>query len=120
MNDLIAWIPFSTNYRKRRRSMAKLELAAKPGQHDIVMSRQFAAPRELVFKAFTDAALIPKWWGPSSVTTTVDQMDVRMGGIWRYVQRDAEGNEYGFHGVYHEVVRPERLVFTFEWEGLPG
>jgi uncharacterized protein YndB with AHSA1/START domain len=47
-------------------------------------------------------------------------MDVRMGGIWRYVQRDTDGNEYGFRGVYHDVVAPERLVYTFEWEGMPG
>ena len=100
--------------------MGKLKLAAEPGKHDIVMSREFAAPRELVFKAFTDATLIPKWWGPTRITTTVDKMDVRMGGIWRYVHRDAEGNENGFRGVYHEIVSPERLVFTFEWEGLPG
>lgn len=100
--------------------MAKLKLVAEPGKHNIVMSREFNAPRELVFKAFTDAALIPKWWGPARLTTTVDKMDVRMGGIWRYVQRDTDGNEFGFHGVYHDVAAPERLVFTFEWEGLPG
>jgi uncharacterized protein YndB with AHSA1/START domain len=100
--------------------MAKLKLVAEPGKHDIVMTREFNAPRDLVFKAFTDPTLIPKWWGPTSVTTTVDTMDVRMGGIWRYVQRDADGHEFGFRGVYHHIAAPERLVFTFEWEGLPG
>ncbi|MCI0714205.1 MAG: SRPBCC family protein [Chloroflexi bacterium] len=100
--------------------MAKLKLVAEPDKHEIRMWRDFEAPRELVFKAFTDPTLVPKWWGPYEVTTTVDQMDVRKGGIWRYVQRDDSGNEYGFSGVYHEVVSPERLVFTFEFEGLPG
>jgi uncharacterized protein YndB with AHSA1/START domain len=100
--------------------MTKLNVVAQPGKHDIVMTRAFDAPRELVFKAFTDPTLISKWWGPKDYTTTVDKMDVRMGGIWRYVQHDADGNENGFRGVYHEVVTPERLVFTFEWEGLPG
>jgi uncharacterized protein YndB with AHSA1/START domain len=100
--------------------MTKLNVVAQPGKHDIVMTRAFDAPRELVFKAFTDPTLISKWWGPKDYTTTVDKMDVRMGGIWRYVQHDAQGNENGFRGVYHEVVTPERLVFTFEWEGLPG
>lgn len=101
--------------------MAKqLKVVAEPGKHDIVMTREFDAPRELVFKAFTDPTLIPKWWGPKDYTTTVDKMDVRMGGIWRYVQHDAQGNDNGFRGVYHEIVPPERLVFTFEWEGLPG
>ncbi len=100
--------------------MAKLKLVAEPGKHDILMTREFDAPRELVFKAYTDPSLIPRWWGPKNVTTIVDKMEARMGGIWRYIQRDADGNEFGFHGVYHEVVPPERLVSTFEFEGMPG
>jgi len=100
--------------------MTKLKLIAEPGKQDIMMTREFNAPRDLVFKAFTDPTLIPKWWGPKDYTTTVDKMDVRMGGIWRYVQHDAQGNQNAFRGVYHEVVSPERIVFTFEWEGLPG
>lgn len=100
--------------------MVKLNLIAEPGKLDIQMSREFDAPRELVFKAFTDPALIPRWWGPGSVTTRVDRMEVKPGGSWRYVQREADGSEYGFRGVYHDVVSPERLVFTFEFEGMPG
>lgn len=100
--------------------MAKMKLIAEPGTHAIVTSRDFDAPRELVFKAFTDPTLIPQWWGPRSHTTTVDRMEVRKGGIWRYIQRDADGNEYGFNGVYHEITSPERIVFTFEFEGQPG
>lgn len=84
------------------------------------MTRVFDAPRTLVFKAFTDPTLIPKWWGPRGHTTTVDKMDVKPGGVWRFVERDADGNENAFHGVYREVAAPERLVYTFEWEGLPG
>jgi uncharacterized protein YndB with AHSA1/START domain len=100
--------------------MAKLDLIAEPGKLDILMTREFAAPRELVFRALTDPALIPQWWGPKRHTTTVDKMQVRAGGIWRYVQRDNNGNVYGFYGVYHAIVPPERLVFTFEFEGVPG
>ena len=100
--------------------MSKLNLVAEPGKHEIRMSRDFDAPRELVFKAYTDPTLVPQWWGPKSVTTIVDKMEVRAGGIWRYVQRDADGNEYGFHGVYHSIVSPERVVSTFEFEGMPG
>jgi uncharacterized protein YndB with AHSA1/START domain len=100
--------------------MAKLNLVAEPGKHEIRMSRDFDARRELVFKAFTDPTLIPQWWGPKGLTTVVDKMEVRTGGIWRYVQRDPDGTEYGFHGVYHEVASPERLVYTFEFEGMPG
>ncbi|MCC6615145.1 MAG: SRPBCC family protein [Anaerolineae bacterium] len=100
--------------------MTSLNLVAEPGMHSIVLTREFNAPREVVFKAFTDATLVPKWWGPRYLTTKVDAMDVKFGGVWRYVQRDADGNEYAFRGVYHQITAPERLVFTFEFEGMPG
>jgi uncharacterized protein YndB with AHSA1/START domain len=83
------------------------------------MTRIFDAPRELVFNAYTDPALIARWWGRRAHTTVVDKMQVRPGGQWRYVERGADG-ENGFRGEYREVVPPERLVSTFEWEGLPG
>jgi uncharacterized protein YndB with AHSA1/START domain len=85
---------------------------------EMVMVRSFDAPRELVFKTYTDANLIPQWWGMG--TTVVDKMDVRPGGVWRYVQDDGAGNQYGFNGVYQEVVPPELLSYTFEFEGMPG
>lgn len=100
--------------------MTKLHVIAESGKHAIVMSREFAAPRTLVFRAFTDPALIPRWWGPANVTTKVEQMDVRKGGIWRFVQQDGDGNEYAFNGVYHLIYSPEQLVQTFEVEGMPG
>ena len=100
--------------------MGKLNLVAEPGKHDIRMWRDFDAPRELVFKAYTDPTLVPQWWGPRRLMTVVDKMDVKTGGIWRYVQRDADGNEFAFYGVYHDVVSPERIVCTVEFEGMPG
>jgi uncharacterized protein YndB with AHSA1/START domain len=84
------------------------------------MSRVFDAPRELVFKTYTDPKLIPQWWGPRGITTVVDKMEVRHGGTWRYIQRGADGNEYAFKGVYHESLPPERLVYTLEFEPMPG
>ncbi len=87
---------------------------------ELVITRTFDAPRKLVFHAWTDPNLIPQWWGPKKYTTTVDKMEVRPGGTWRFVQRDAEGNVYAFNGVYREVVSPERLVYTLEFEGMPG
>jgi uncharacterized protein YndB with AHSA1/START domain len=101
-------------------TMTTLDITAEPGTQTIVMTRVFAAPRALVFKAPTDRDLIPKWWGPRRHKTRVDVMDVRPGGSWRYVSRDAEGNEFAFHGVYREIVAPERLAYTFEFEGMPG
>ena len=95
------------------------EIVVEPGSHDIVIKRVFDAPRELVYRVMTDPALVGRWWGPGVLTTEVDVMEVRHGGRWRYVQRDPDGNEYAFRGVYHEV-GPERIIQTFEWEGLPG
>lgn len=100
--------------------MSKLALSAEPGSHGLVMTRTIDAPRDQVFRAYTDAALIPEWFGPHGLTTIVDKLEPRKGGIWRYIHRDAEGNEYAFNGVFHEVVAPERLVYTFEFEPMPG
>jgi len=91
-----------------------------PSDREIVSERVFDAPRERVWAAYTDPELIPEWWGPRRLTTTVDQMDVRRGGAWRFVCRDADGEEQGFRGTYREVTPPERIVQTFEWEGMPG
>jgi uncharacterized protein YndB with AHSA1/START domain len=100
--------------------MKKTILIAEPDKQEIVITRVFDAPREMVFKIMTDPKLIPQWWGPGYLTTTVEKMDVKFGGVWRYVQRSPDGNEYSFKGVYHECASPERLVYTFEFEGLPG
>jgi uncharacterized protein YndB with AHSA1/START domain len=91
-----------------------------PTDREIHIERVFDAPRDRVFAAFTDPELIPAWWGPRDVTTIVDEMDVRAGGRWRFVMRNADGSESGFHGTYREVTPPERIVQTFEWEGMPG
>jgi uncharacterized protein YndB with AHSA1/START domain len=101
------------------RSSGSLTIAL-PSDREIVMTRVFDAPRELVFEAYTDPEAIPQWWGPRAYTTTVEKMDVRPGGAWRFVQRGADGAEHAFNGVYRDVVPPERLVSTFEYEGLPG
>jgi uncharacterized protein YndB with AHSA1/START domain len=100
--------------------MGETEFVIEPGRQDIVITRDFDAPREVVFKALTDPNLIPNWWGPARYETTVDRADVRPGGQWRYVSRDADGTEYGFRGVYHDIVAPDRVVQTFEFEGMPG
>ncbi len=97
----------------------KTTITAEPGKQEILITREFDAPRELVFKAFTDPQLIPQWWGPRNLSTEVDKLDLRPGGQWRFINRDAQGNEYAFHGVYHEVLAPQRIIDTFEFEGLP-
>jgi uncharacterized protein YndB with AHSA1/START domain len=91
-----------------------------PGDRDIRIERIFDAPRDRVFAVYTDPELVPEWWGPRGTTTIVDVMDVRPGGAWRFVGRDADGSETAFRGTYREIAPPERIVQTFEWEGLPG
>lgn len=91
-----------------------------PSDREIVMTRVFDAPRALLFKVFLDPECIPHWWGQRDTTTIVDQMDVRPGGAWRYVQRGPGGEEYAFRGEYREIVPPERIVYTFEFEPMPG
>ena len=100
--------------------MTKTEITVEPGKQEIIITREFDAPPEVVFKAMTDPDLIPRWWGPRMLTTTVEKMDARPGGSWRFVQRDPGGNEYAFHGVYHEVTSPKVIIQTFEFEAVPG
>ncbi len=100
--------------------MSKINFVAEPGKQEIIVTSVFDAPRDLVFKASTDPDLVADWWGPRNLTTKVEKMETRPGGAWRIVQRDPQGNVYAFHGVYHETTPPERIVQTFEYEGMPG
>jgi len=100
--------------------MTRTKFIADAGKQEIVVMAEFNAPRENVFKAFTNPNLIAQWWGPKNITTKVDKLDLRKGGTWRFVQHDPQQNEYAFNGVYHEIRPPERLVYTFEYEGEPG
>ena len=95
------------------------KIAATPGKQDILITREFNAPRELVFKAYTDPQLYTRWIGPREVSTKIVTFEPKVGGKYRYVQRDKSGKEFAFHGVYHEVKSPEMIIETFEFEGLP-
>jgi len=96
---------------------AKTEITAEPGVPQIVLTREFNAPRELVFRAYTDPELLVQWLGPRRMTMTIDYFDVRDAGRWRYTN----GSEVGFHGVFHGTPSPENgIVQTFEFEGAPG
>jgi uncharacterized protein YndB with AHSA1/START domain len=91
-----------------------------PSDHEISLSRDFDAPRELVFEAFSKPEHVARWWGQKDSTVPVCEMDFRPGGAWRFVERAADGSEYGFRGEYRDIVRPERIAWTFEFEGAPG
>ncbi len=91
-----------------------------PTEREIRIERVFDAPRDRVFAVYTDPELIPEWWGPRGTTAVVEEMDAQTGGRWRFVVRNSDGTQTGFRGAYREVTPPERIVQTFEWDGMPG
>jgi len=100
--------------------MTETQITAEPRVPQILTSRTFDAPRDLVFRAFTEPELLVQWLGPRKYTTTVERFDVRDGGSWRYISSDDAGNAFGFHGVFHGEPSPDGFVQTFEFEGAPG
>ena len=100
--------------------MADTTFSYPAGEPVIVTTRVFEAPRELVWAACTEAGHMANWWGPHRYTNTVLEMDARPGGRWRVDQAGADGKVFRFFGEFREVVRPERLVLTFDFEGNPG
>jgi uncharacterized protein YndB with AHSA1/START domain len=100
--------------------MRKTVITAEPGIPRIIVTREFDAPRELVFRAYTDPGLLVQWLGPRDLKLSIDRYDVRDGGRWRYVHTDAQGNAYSAHGVFHGEPSPEGIVQTTEFEGAPG
>ncbi|HLY50199.1 MAG TPA: SRPBCC family protein [Solirubrobacteraceae bacterium] len=97
-------------------SKAKVSL---PTDEQILITRDFDAPRRLVYKAFTTPELVERWWHAKRGEVTLVEIDLRVGGSWRYVMVTHDGTEVGFHGTYREVVPDERLVSTEVYEGLP-
>jgi len=91
-----------------------------PSELEIHVTREFDAPRDVVFKAMTDPKLIPQWWGPRRDTITVDKMEVRPGGKWRFVATQPDGSTYAFRGEYREIIPGEKIVQTFEFEPMAG
>ena len=89
-----------------------------PTDREIRIERVFDAPRDQVWRAFTDPAIVTRWWGRGN-RLDVERMEVVRGGHWRFVEH-APGGLEGFEGRYREVTPPERLVQTFEWDGMPG
>jgi len=99
-------------------SKNKTTVTAEPGKQDLSITREFDAPRELVFKAHTDPNLYVQWLGPHGYEMTLDTFEPVSGGKYRYVHKDKDGNEFGFHGVFHTMTE-ELMIQTFEFEGLP-
>jgi uncharacterized protein YndB with AHSA1/START domain len=93
---------------------------AAPGGQTIAWTREFEAPAARVFRAHTDAGLLAQWTGPVGTTLRMREFDPRTGGCWSYEIRAGNGDSWAFHGSFHEVAAPSRLVQTFEYEGDPG
>ena len=85
--------------------------AAASADYELIFTRIFDAPRELVFKAWRDPKQIVKWWGPKGFTTTTHEMDVRPGGVWRFIMHGPDGTDYKNKIVFLEVVKPQRLIY---------
>ncbi|MDH4113011.1 MAG: SRPBCC family protein [Actinomycetota bacterium] len=100
--------------------MTEMKVTAEPGVPQVLTERALDAPRELVYRAFTEPDLLLQWLGPRRLTMTIDHYDLRHGGTWRYVHSDDDGNAYGFHGVFHGEPSLDGIVQTFEFEGAPG
>jgi uncharacterized protein YndB with AHSA1/START domain len=90
-----------------------------PTDEQILIAREFDAPRDLVYKAYTTPELVSRWWHAKRGEVTLVEIDLRIGGRWRYVMTTPDGTEVAFHGEYQEIVPGERLVSTEAFEGLP-
>jgi uncharacterized protein YndB with AHSA1/START domain len=90
-----------------------------PADEQILITREFDAPKELVYKAWTTPELVKRWWHANRGEMTTCEIDLRVGGGWRYVMVTPDGFEVGFHGEYREIVPNERLVSTEVYEGMP-
>jgi uncharacterized protein YndB with AHSA1/START domain len=100
--------------------MATTDINAPAGVPFIDMSREFDAPVELLYRAYTEPALLKQWLGPRKYEMIVDEYDLRDGGRWRYIHRGADGDEHAFHGVFHGPQTIDGMLQTFEYEGAPG
>jgi uncharacterized protein YndB with AHSA1/START domain len=103
---------------RTNRADARRAVLTTPTEREIRAERIFDAPRERVWRAFTDPRQIAEWWGRGH-KLVVERMEVERGGHWRFVEHAPDG-VHGFEGRYREVTPPERLVQTFEWDGMPG
>jgi uncharacterized protein YndB with AHSA1/START domain len=97
----------------------KLAIIAEPGKPSFTTRRVVDGPRALVFDAFTNPEHLKRWMGPRMLTMVICENDLRVGGRYRFVHRTPDGQEFGFHGEYREIVRPERVVRTFVFEPMP-
>jgi len=95
-------------------------IVTTPSDREIVLTRVFDAPRQLVFDAFTKPELLKRWFGPRGFSLVVCEVDLRVGGSWRFVLRGPDGKDMGMRGVYREIAPPDRSVHTESFDDFPG
>ncbi|HSL77887.1 MAG TPA: SRPBCC family protein [Candidatus Limnocylindrales bacterium] len=100
--------------------MSATRIDAPAGVPFIDVTREFEAPRDLVFRAYSDPDLLVQWLGPRKYTMKLEAWEPRDGGTWRYIHSDEDGNAFGFHGVFHGDQTPDGMLQTFEFDGWPG
>jgi uncharacterized protein YndB with AHSA1/START domain len=104
----------SPDSQKGRPMPVSPPVSSSTADREIFLRRVISAPRELVFDAFTHPAHVAQWWGPNGFTTQVHEMDVRPGGLWRFLYTGPDGTKYANRVTYREVVRPERLAYLHD------
>src|SRR6266852_4602923 len=109
LNDYLHELQAKTTKENEKDGAEKIESGPR-GDREIVITRLLDAPRELAFQAWTEPQHVAHWWGPNGFTNTIHEMDVRPGGVWRFIMHGPDGTDYKNEIVYVEVVKPERLV----------
>jgi uncharacterized protein YndB with AHSA1/START domain len=103
-------------------TVAKNNPAENSADREIVITREFEAPRERVWEAMTNPKHVVNWWGPRGFSTTIEEMDFRVGGVWQHIMRGPDGVKYPNKSVFQEIVKPERIVYSHggQRENGPG
>jgi uncharacterized protein YndB with AHSA1/START domain len=99
--------------------MAKTDFVVDKANLQVRMSRVVDSPAERVWQAHVDAEAIQQWWGPRRFTTEVEQLDAKVGGQWRFIHKDAQGNRHVFYGTFREIQKPKKIAWTFTYEPYP-
>src|SRR4051794_8188831 len=106
---------------QRENTLEKTQIVAEPGSQNITITREFNAPVELVYRAYTEPDLVAQWLGPRGYQTTVETLDLRHGGGYRFLHNDPSGASFAFRGIFHGDPGIENgMMRTFEFEGMPG
>jgi uncharacterized protein YndB with AHSA1/START domain len=101
--------------------MGNMQITCEPGIPQIIITREFDVPREFIFRAHVDPALLLQWYGPREYTMIIERLEPRDGGAWRFIHKTPDGDEFGFHGLFHGMPSvDDGIVQTFEFEGAPG